>query len=406
MHSLYLFLTSSVLSGHRAEELRAAAGVERSPVPAPALVRPMPPAAPHTVAILGTGLIGASLGLALRQRAPHLDVVGADARADAMDTALSRGALTRTADAADAVAGADLVVLAAPLDALPDLLRTVAPALKAGSLVTDVGSVKGPTMRAAADTLPESVRFIGGHPMAGAAIGGPENADALLFENAAYILTPPSGTGDLAAFAPEALWLVETIGARAVVLDADRHDAIVATVSHLPQLLAVALVNEAAEAGPDVLGLAAGGFRDMTRIAGSDFAVWGPILDDNRDAVVTVLSRFADRIGAIRDAVATDPAALAETFKTAAQTRAAIPASTKGFLAPLADVIVWADDRPGFLHHLTGVIAEAGLNLKDVELLRIREGEVGTFRFGFRTPAEADRAVAALTDAGYRAQRR
>jgi len=365
----------------------------------------MPFAAPHSVAILGTGLIGASLGLALRQRAPDLDVVGADARADALETALSRGALTRTAAAQDAVVDADLVVLAAPLDALPDLLQTVAPALKPGSLVTDVGSVKGPTMRAAAAMLPESVRFVGGHPMAGAAVGGPENADALLFENAAYILTPPTGE-DLTAFAPEALWLVQTIGARAVVLDADRHDAIVATVSHLPQLLAVALVNEAADAGPDVLGLAAGGFRDMTRIAGSDFAVWGPILEDNSDAVVAVLARFTDRIDAVRDAVATDPAALADAFETAAQTRAAIPASTKGFLAPLADVIVWADDRPGFLHHLTGVIAEAGLNLKDAELLRIREGEVGTFRFGFRTAAEADRAVTVLTEVGYRAQRR
>jgi prephenate dehydrogenase len=366
----------------------------------------MYPSTPTTVALLGTGLIGASLGLALRQRAPHLDVVGADPQAEALETALARGALSRTAEARDAVVDADLVVLAAPLDALPALLQTVAPALKHGSLVTDVGSVKGPTMRAAADALPESVRFVGGHPMAGAASGGPENADALLFENAAYILTPPPDAGDLTAFAPSALWLVETIGARAVVLDAERHDAIVAAVSHLPQLLAVALVNEAADAGPDVLGLAAGGFRDMTRIAGSAFSMWGPILEDNRDAVTAVLDRFVDRLGAVRAAVATDPASLASAFEAAAQTRAAIPASTKGFLAPLADVLVWAEDRPGFLHHLTGVIAEAGLNLKDVELLRIREGEVGTFRFGFRTAAEADHAVGALTDAGYRAQRR
>jgi prephenate dehydrogenase len=366
----------------------------------------MPPATPRTVALLGTGLIGASLGLALRQRAPDLEVVGADAREDALEVALARGAISRIAPAGEAVADADLVVLAAPLDALPSLLQTVAPALKPGCLVTDVGSVKGPTMRAAAETLPDTVRFVGGHPMAGAAVGGPENADALLFENAAYILTPPSDTGDLATFAPEALWLVDMIGARAVVLDADRHDAIVATVSHLPQLLAVALVNEAAAGGPDVLGLAAGGFRDMTRIAGSDFSMWGPILEDNRDAVDAVLDRFADRVGRMRETIAADPASLGQAFEAAAQTRAAIPASTKGFLAPLADIIVWADDRPGFLHGVTGVVAAAGLNLKDVELLRIREGEVGTFRFGFRTPAEADRAVVALVAAGYRAQRR
>lgn len=364
------------------------------------------PSGPSSLALLGTGLIGASLGLAIRRRHPDFDVVGVDARPESASTALRLGALTRTAASVpEAVAGADLVVLAAPLDAIPALLAEAGPALSPNALVTDVGSVKGPVMRAAG-ALPEATRFVGGHPMAGAAVGGPENADALLFENAAYVLTPPASVGDLAAYAPEALWLVEAVGARPVVLDADRHDVVAATVSHLPQLLAVALVAEAAEAGDDALGLAAGGFRDMTRIAGSAFSMWGPILRDNREAVVAVLDGFRDRLGALREAVDADPASLGLLFEAAGRTRAALPASTKGFLAPLADVVVWADDRPGFLHGLTGTIAEADLNLKDAELLRVRVGEVGTFRFGFETAAEADRAVAALTEAGYRADRR
>lgn len=361
---------------------------------------------PQTVALLGTGLIGASLGLAIRQRYPNLTIVGYDAREASLTTALRRGALTQTATLAEAVACADLVVLATPLDVMPDLLAAVAPALKPGTLVTDAGSVKGPVMRAAAERLPSGARFVGGHPMAGAAVGGPEHADALLFENAAYVLTPPEGIDELSGFAPEALWLVEAVGARPVVLGAARHDEVVATVSHLPQLLAVALVAEAAATGDDALGLAAGGFRDMTRVAGSSFSMWEPILRDNHAAVAGLLDRFGDRLDTLREAVASDPAALAEVFETSAQTRAALPASGKGFLAPLADVVVWADDRPGFLHGLTGVIAEAGLNLKDAELLRVRENELGTFRFGFADAADADRAVHVLTDAGYRAYRR
>ena len=360
---------------------------------------------PSSVALLGTGLLGASLGLALRRR-HDAEVVGFDADPRHAKMAHAMGALTCiAASGPEAVAGADVVVLAAPLDAIPSLLGETAPSLRPGTLITDVGSVKGSVLEAAS-ALPEAVRFVGGHPMAGAAVGGPQNADALLFENAVWVLSPPRGVGDLEAYAPEALWLVRAVGARPVVMDADRHDTVAATVSHLPQLLAVALVAEAAEAGPDALGLAAGGFRDMTRIAGSSFAMWGPILHDNRAAVTDVLDRFADRLGGLRRTVETDPASLGDLFEAAGRTRAAMPASSKGFLAPLADVVVWAEDRPGFLHALTGTIADAGLNLKDAELLRVRVGEEGTFRFGFETPAEADHAVAALTEAGYRAGRR
>ena len=356
---------------------------------------------PKTVSILGTGLIGASLGLALR-RATAAAVVGADPDAAHAETALGRGALDRVAPLAEAAAVGDVVVLAGPLDAMPGLLALVAEHARAGALVTDVGSVMGSVERAA-EGLPPSVRFVSGHPMAGAAVGGPEHADALLFENAVWALSARGR--DLAAYAPEALWLVRSAGARAVVLDAATHDAAVAAVSHLPQLVAVALVESAVEAGPEALALAAGGFRDMTRVAGSPFATWRPILADNRAAVERALDRFEHALRRVRQSLGA-PDALAALFDRAGRTRAALPASSKGLLAPLADVVVWADDRPGFLHALTGVVAEAGLNLRDAELLRVRSGEVGTFRFGFETPADADRAAAALAEAGYRAERR
>ena len=366
----------------------------------------VPPGPPSPVALLGTGLIGASIGLALRRRHPTLPVVGYDAAGEHANHALRLGAVTDVrGSVAEAVHDAALVVVAVPLNRIPELLAHVGEHAPPGALVTDVGSVKGSVM-AAASRLPEGVRFVGGHPMAGAATAGPEGADPLLFENAVYVLTPPAGTPPLESHAPEALWLVDAVGARPVVMDADRHDRVAATISHLPQLLAVALVEAAADTGDDALGLAAGGFRDMTRIAGSPFSMWGPILRDNREAVADVLMRFEERLASVRQRVEDDPGALAPSFERAGRTRAALPSSSKGFLAPLADVVVWADDRPGFLHALTGVVAEAGLNLKDAELLRIRVGEVGTFRFGLETDVDADRAVSALTAAGYRAERR
>ena len=355
-----------------------------------------------SIAVVGTGLIGASLGLALRRAG--LDVVGADLDPGHAAQALRLGAVARTAPVPEAIGQADVVVLAAPLDALPALFGSAAAHARPGALVTDVGSVKGRAAEAAG-ALPASVRYVGGHPMAGAAVGGPEHADALLFENAVWVLCPPPSV-DLGDYAPAAVALVRAAGARPVVMDAARHDRVAASISHLPQLLAVALVEHAAETGDDALGLAAGGFRDMTRIAGSPFSMWGPVLRDNRDALSEVLAAFQDRLGALRHRVETEPGALAGAFERAGRTRAALPSSSKGFLSPLADVVVWADDRPGFLHALTGTVARAGLNLRDAELLRVRTGEVGTFRFGFETPADADRAVDALTAAGYRAERR
>ena len=370
------------------------------------------PSTMERVALIGTGLIGGSLGLALRAKHPEAEVVGFDASGAERDLALARGAVTRCAGSApEAASGADLVVVAVPTAAVADVLREIAPALSPEAVVTDVASVKGPAMWAAAEILPAGVRFVGGHPMAGAERVGMAHADALLFENAVYVLTPgASGDGETPsrdAIAPEALWLVEAVGARAVVMSAERHDAVVAAVSHLPQLLAVALVAHAAEAGDDALALAAGGFRDMTRIASSPFGMWGGILGANRDAILDALDGFARGLGTLREAVASgDTPELRAAFERASETRSAIPTHSKGFLAPLAEVTLWAEDRVGFLAGVTGALAEAGINIKDMELLRVREGTGGAFRLAFADGATADAALGVLRARGLRAERR
>ena len=183
---------------------------------------------PSTVAVVGTGLIGASVGLALRQRG--VGGVGVEPRAEHGRQALAAGAVSRLAPLAEAVGEADLVVLTVPLDAMPDALVLADRHARPGTLVTDVGSVKAPIVRAARGL--ETIRFVGGHPMAGAAVAGPSHADPLLFENAVWVLCPPAVSDP--SDAADALWLVEAVGARAVVMDAERHDAVVAAISHLP----------------------------------------------------------------------------------------------------------------------------------------------------------------------------
>ena len=192
-----------------------------------------------------------------------------------------------------------------------------------------------------------------------------------------------------------------------VVPMAIEEPSVVAAVSHLPQLAAVALVRLAAEVGDDALALAAGGFRDMTRIASSPFGMWGDILGANRDAVLAMLETYTDGLGALHDAVRSgDLSALEVAFERSAATRSAIPSHAKGFLTPLAEVTLWAEDRVGFLAAVTGALAEARLNIKDMELLRVRENEGGAFRLAFADGPAADAAIRVLRNLGLRAERR
>ncbi len=352
------------------------------------------------IAVIGTGLIGSSLALALRSRDPMSHVIGHD-RPDALRQAVERGALTGTAASLEeAVAGATLVVLAAPVRTCVELVEQLAPLLEPGSTLMDVASVKKPMMDAARRFLPGGVLFVGSHPMAGSEHTGARYADALLFENATWVVTPMEGSIAEARYAPVRA-VIEATGARILELSADEHDTIAAHVSHLPQLLAVALVHTLGisdERHDTALELAAGGFRDMTRIASSPFDMWQDILQLNAAEARAALHAFQRVLSLMAEHLKSGKIENMETFfQSAHQTRSRIPQARKGFLAPLADVFVSVDDRPGALVAVTGTLFECGINIKDLELLRIREGTGGTFRLGLESEADAARAVTALT---------
>jgi prephenate dehydrogenase len=366
------------------------------------------------ISILGTGLIGGSLGLAWKDRRPDITIRGHD-RPEVLDAAEERGAIDeKAADPLTAVEDADLVVLATPLSSILKLLDTIADHVPDGAFITDVGSVKQPVLDQAADVLPDHVHFLGGHPMAGAEHGGIDHADPLLFENAVYALCSPSDRddealdGDLAPIVD----LVEATGARPLPLAPDRHDRLVAAVSHLPQLLAVALVNTVAESDEATtaanlpLQLAGGGFRDMTRVASSPFSMWRDVLVGNEGAIHDAMSQFRRTLRGLRNRlIEEDLDGLEAAFNDAQQAREAIPGDAKGFFRPLADVYVRAPDEPGVIHDLTGHLADADLNIKDIELQTVREGTGGTFHLAFADGADADAAIDVLQSADYDAWR-
>ena len=359
------------------------------------------------VAVIGIGLIGGSLCLAIKKFRPDVTIVGFD-RPGVLDEALKRRAIDEPATSLeDAVGDADVVILALPIGRILRFISDIAPHLKKGALVTDVGSVKYPVVQHAIETLPEEIMFVGGHPMAGSDKSGLQHADPFLFENATYVLCPslPVDPEEFAREHNAFVDLLEAIGARIIILEAERHDRIAAAVSHLPQLLAVALTNFVGrlhDTDDAFLRLAAGGFRDMTRIAGSRFDIWHDILAANEGPILDMLAGFATELQKTRNKVFdSDLKRLRADFLQARSSRNLIPKHSKGFLHPLADVYVYAEDKPGFLFRLTKTLHEAEINIKDLELLKIREGLEGAFRIGFENDADADSAMQALKQAGY-----
>lgn len=282
------------------------------------------------VLIVGTGLIGASLGLALRQAKAAATVSGWDRSPQHADEALRRGALDAVRPDLNAE-GADLIVLATPVGAMPELLKRVAATAEPEAIVTDVGSVKAPLLVAVAGMQRKPV-FVGGHPMAGRAQSGPAAASADLFAGARWVLCPEPGDAGSIAAAARLAALVTTVGATPVLLDAASHDRQVAAVSHLPQVAssALALAGMAALGGdPAGLALAAGGWRDTTRLAASDPEMWRDICLANRPALTAALTHYAACVERFAAAVAAgDGEALLGLFRAAQRTVAA-PQSVK-----------------------------------------------------------------------------
>ncbi|MBI3129041.1 MAG: prephenate dehydrogenase/arogenate dehydrogenase family protein [Candidatus Tectomicrobia bacterium] len=265
--------------------------------------------------IIGVGLIGGSLARAARGRGLIRRFVGAGRGAANLERALALRVVDRvSADHREAVGDSDLVVIGTPVQAAIEVARAILPAMRPGAVLTDVGSVKGPFVRAVEGMDIGGVRFVGGHPIAGTEKSGVEASFPELFEGRRVILTPTPRTDPRAIEALKALW--EEVGARVDLMDPGTHDRILADISHLPHLVAYALVDAALKG--EGLPYAAGGFRDFTRIASSSPEMWREICLDNREALLASLGAFEAHLAVLRRAVeAGDGRTLDEVFRRA-----------------------------------------------------------------------------------------
>jgi len=350
------------------------------------------------LAIVGTGLIGASLGLAAR-RAGVAAVSGWDPNPDDLATAEERGAVAAAADVASAVARADLVVVAAPVGELPEVVGRVLELASADATVTDVGSTKQPVCAAAGS----DPRFVGGHPICGAETRGPGRASADLFDGATWFLTPTAAT------APERLRLVHglvgSLGARPVAIGPEAHDRLVAVTSHLPHVLANLLLNQAGSTridGHDPLQAAGGSLRDMTRIGGANPRIWVDIFLDNREALAGALADQRRAIERVEQALESEDAGfLARWIGEASGHRRRLLATAFADPGELHRLRIHLSDRPGVLAGIFQALGAERINVEDFEFDHVSTERGGTLTMLVSGEGEAQRAADVLEQQGY-----
>jgi len=351
------------------------------------------------IAILGLGLIGGSLAKAIKNVRPDIFISGFDLP-EITAQAFAENVIDEQLLSSIDVKDSDIVFLCLPTELSIQEIERLAPVVKSGSIITDVCSVKR-VLEKKWDLLQSDGKYIGGHPMTGKEKGGFENSDPILFENAIYILTGKE------AELPSSQTLIDlltAIGAKIKFLDASLHDTIVANVSHLPQLVAVSLVNAALNGDQHAFkDFAAGGFRDLTRIASSDFLIWEQIIRKNRIHILTALTKFQKTIADISTSIEKeDFSSLKLAFEKAKEKRDEIPKNSKGFLNPLSDIFIFVKDEPGVLFKMAEILFRNNISIKDVEILKMREGTGGTMRLSFDTKEIAKKAKGLIEQVGFK----
>ncbi len=350
------------------------------------------------LAVVGTGLLGTSVALAAARTGTRCR--GFDVAPDVLERAAARGAIEPVASLAEAVADAELVVVAVPVGGAPAVVQEVLDATGPGVVVTDVASTKRPLVSLA------DPRFVPGHPVAGGATGGPARAAADLFEAATWFLTPtPTSSADGVALVER---FVASLGARAVRTDAAAHDRLLALTSHLPHALAnllMLLVAEAAAADDSPLAFAGASLREMTRLAGANASIWSDIFLGNADEIATALSRFRSALDELDRALRTgDRAALEASISVAGAARERLESfAYRTEPAQLNRIRVRVPDRPGVLARITQILGAAQINLEDFELRHVSPEYGGVLVILVAGADNASRARELLRREGYAA---
>ena len=353
----------------------------------------------HKILILGLGLIGGSLAKALKNSGKEFEIIGFD-KDPVLEEALKQKIINSKINSPEESLGSEVIFLCLPTDLSLEYFKKLSPKLKKGTIISDVCGVKG-IFEDEWKKIKSPGYYVGGHPMTGKEKGGIENSDPLLFENSLYLLSEKGNDlPEISLFTD----VIKLLGCRIRFIDPYLHDKVIAYVSHLPQVLAVSLVNSLKENDKiNYLDFAAGGFRDITRVASSDFEIWEPIFRYNKNEIASSIDDLILRLKSIKESVKKgDIDSLKKEFKSSKKKRETVPSNIKGFLNPVYDVFIYAEDKPGSLYIMTELLFKNSINIKDIELLKIREGTGGTFRISFETNSNAEKAKELLVKSGFR----
>ncbi|MEK3886077.1 prephenate dehydrogenase [Bacillus sp. FSL K6-3431] len=357
------------------------------------------------VLLVGVGLIGGSVALAIRKEHDAW-IVGCDINQDNCILAQKMHIIdTYTESMEEEAIHADLIILACPVEKSEQILQILADLpLKNHTIITDVGSTKGRIMSKAESLVFNGAVFIGGHPMAGSHKIGPGSAKAHLFENAFYVLTPTQ-QAETANTTELKNWLKGT-KANFIMMDAEQHDLVTGVVSHFPHIVAASLVRQVekyAMGNEHISSLAAGGFRDITRIASSSPEMWRDIVRHNQPMLLSLMDEWENEMGAIRHLIREgDSNQLFDYFSGAKQFRDSLPVRAKGAITAFYDLYVDVLDSPGVISDVTTLLAQEHISITNIRIIEAREDVYGVLRLSFQTESDLEQAKKSLNDRGYK----
>lgn len=342
----------------------------------------------RNVCVIGMGLIGGSIALSIKKEHDAY-ITGVDIDQNQLKLGLTLGVIDRmTEDLSEGVGDADLIVLAAPVtktEQLIDQLKDLP--LKEGTIVTDVGSTKTRILKKAAQLSQKGISFIGGHPMAGSHKSGVQAARSHLFENAFYVLTPDKSV-EANKIIQLQNWLKGT-KARFIELSPGQHDKLAGLISHLPHVVAASLVQQVRHVEKEdelVSRLAAGGFRDITRIASSNPVMWRDILLHNKDTILELIKHFKEEVTRMETMLEEDDEEkILQYFSDAKAFRDGLPSREKGALPAFYDLFVDIPDHPGVISDVTGILGQAGISITNIRIIETRADIMGVLRLTFRS---------------------
>lgn len=356
------------------------------------------------ICVIGLGLIGGSIALAIKKE-HDATIVGVDVNFDQLKLAQSLQVIDEIAEnMEEGVREADLIILAAPVKKTEQLLTELQHLpLKEGAIVTDVGSTKTKIFEKAAPLHRKNVTFIGGHPMAGSHKSGVQAARVHLFENAYYVLTPSKEASPSKVIQLQN-WLKGT-NARFIEMTPEQHDKLAGLISHFPHIVAASLVHQVKNIGKEdelVSQLAAGGFKDITRIASSNPEMWRDILLHNKDMMLYLLRDWQKEMKKVEKLLLEEESdGIYHYFEDAKKFRDCLPSNKKGALPSFYDLYVDIPDHPGVISDVTGILGKENISITNLRIIETREDIMGVLRLSFRTDEDRKKAKKYLEEALY-----